>query len=332
MAKTSATIRDVARAAELSVASVSRVLNGKDNVHPDTRERVLEAVRALGYTPNAAARSLSTARTHALGVVLPDLHGEFFSELMRGIDRAASAHGYFPLLSSMHADGVLAGQAMAAMRGRVDGLLVMAPQLDAADLAAALPTGLPTVLVNCQGEDRHHAFRVDNRAGVRLMVEHLLACGRRNIVHIAGIEDNLDASERRDAFSEVMAELAPDQPARILQGDFQEATAGRLVQELLADDVPFDAIFAANDMMALGALQALREAGIDVPGRVAVAGFDDVPLARFLSLSTMRVDIDGLGARATERLIEEMEGRADAPAFERLTPGLMARGTTQASN
>ena len=328
MAKPAATIRDVARVAGLSVASISRVLNGHNHVHPDTRKKVLDAMNALGYVPNAAARSLSTAKSHAIGVVLPDLHGEFFSELIRGMDKAASERGYLLLLSTMHADSVLAGQAMGAMRGRVDGLIVMAPQLAAGDLARTLPASLPAVLVNSPEDAGHHNLRIDNRGGVMLMVRHLLANGRKNIVHLSGLLDNLDAMERAQAFRDALATLAPELPVRILEGDFSDESGERLVQKLLAEGMEFDAIFAANDMMALGALQALRTVGVRVPAQVAVAGFDDVPLARYLGLSTMRVDIAGIGERAVARLVDELEGISTTPAVERLTPALIARATT----
>src|SRR5437763_16738564 len=124
-----ATIRDVARRAQVSVASVSRALNGSDNVSEGIRSRITDAVRELGYSPHAGARSLSLARTNAIGVMLPDLHGEFFSEIVRGMDRAASRNGYLLLLSNLHAGGEQATQALRAMRGRVDGLIVMAPHL-----------------------------------------------------------------------------------------------------------------------------------------------------------------------------------------------------------
>src|SRR4051794_37303291 len=139
-----ATIRDVARRAQVSVASVSRALNGIDNVSERTRERVADAVRELGYVPHAGARSLSLARTNAVGVVLPDLHGEFFSEIVRGMDREASRSGYLLLLSNLHRGGEQAASALRAMRGRVDGLIVMAPHLQESELLAALSTGLPS--------------------------------------------------------------------------------------------------------------------------------------------------------------------------------------------
>src|SRR3954454_3711683 len=120
-----ATIRDVARRAQLSVATVSRALNGFDNVSEQAKERVTKAVHALGYVPHAGARSLSLARTNAIGVVLPDLHGEFFSEIVRGMDKEANSRGYLLLLSNMHRGSAQSASALRALRGRVDGMIVM---------------------------------------------------------------------------------------------------------------------------------------------------------------------------------------------------------------
>lgn len=328
MSNTHATIRDVARRAGLSVASVSRALNGLDNVSSDTRARVVAAADALGYVPHAGARSLSMAKSHSIGVVLPDLHGEFFSEIVRGMDRAANARGYHLLLSNMHADSKLAMQAMRSMRGRVDGLIVMAPQFSAEQLAETLPGSLPAVLVNSPEGTGRFSFRLDNARGVAAMVDHLISTGRRAIVHISGPRDNMDGAERIAAFRAAMARFAPDQPVRILEGDFQESTGERLASEQLASAETVDAIFAANDMMALGVLQALRQSGIAVPDQIAVAGFDDIPLARYLGLTTLRVDMAGVGERAIERLIAEIEGNDEALGDERIVPELVVRAST----
>src|SRR3954454_13149184 len=142
-----ATIRDVGRRAQVSVASVSRALNGFENVSEHTRTRVADAARELGYVPHARARSLSLAKSNAIGVVLPDLHGEFFSEIVRGMDREASRRGYLLLLSNLHAGGEQAASALRAMRGRVDGLIVMAPHLKPEEISFALPAGLPSMLI-----------------------------------------------------------------------------------------------------------------------------------------------------------------------------------------
>ncbi len=323
------TIRDVAARAQVSVASVSRAMNGANNVHPDTRARIADAAKALGYIPHAGARSLSLARSHAIGVVLPDLHGEFFSELVRGIDRAASEAGYHLLLSNIHADAVLAAQAMRTMRGRVDGLIVMAPQFGRALLDASLPGSLPSVLVATPDAGERASLRIDNAQGSAEMVRHLVATGRRRIVHVTGGQANLDARERSEAYLAALAEAGLEPPCEPVEGDFQEAAGLLAVRKLVTAGAGFDAIFAANDMMALGALQGLREAGLGVPHSVAVAGFDDIPLARYLGLTTVSLDIAGMGARAVERLVAALENKTgDGPAEERIGTTLAIRDTT----
>ena len=326
-----ATIRDVAARAAVSVASVSRALNGHGNVHPETRARVTAAAEALGYVPHAGARSLSLAKTQAIGVVLPDLYGEFFSELVRGMDREATARGYHLLLSNMHADAALAAQAMRSMRGRVDGLIVMAPQLARAELDEALPPVIPAVLVNTPDGMGRPALRIDNGAGIEALVAHLAATGRGAPVHVAGPAGNIDADERRDAFVAALRRHLPAAEPRIIDGDFREEAGAAAVAELRARGDRFDAIVAANDMMALGALHALRAADVDVPGAVAVTGFDDVPLARYLALTTMRVHLVDLGARAVARLVDRIGGAGDADHVERITPELVVRATSRAT-
>jgi len=324
-----ATIRDVARRAQVSIASVSRALNGLDNVSDGTRSRVLAAAADLGYVPHAGARSLSLARTNAIGVVLPDVHGEFFSEIVRGMDSAASKHGYLLLLSNMHGAGPQPETVLRAMRGRVDGMLVMAPHLDAETLVRALPARTPMVLINAPGEiGRHANLRLDNAAGVDAVVAHLISLGRRHIIHVGGPSDNLDARERAVAFRDAMERLAPGEDILILPGDFTEEAGKQTVDRLVAQGVSFDAVFAANDMMAIGALQALDGAGLRVPADVAVAGFDDVPLARHLGLTTVRARVAQLGARAVECLVAMLADGSTEPVQELHSTELVVRRTT----
>jgi LacI family transcriptional regulator len=324
-----ATIRDVARRAEVSIASVSRAFNGVDNVRSETRERIMAAAAELGYVPHAGARSLSLARAHAIGVVLPDLHGEFFSECVRGMDREASRRGYLLLLSNMHDDSEQSAAALRAMRGRVDGLLVMAPHIPLTSLERALPAALPSVLINAPGEvATRPGLRLDNRAGAVAMAHHLVEQGYRHIVHIAGPENNVDARERLDGFRDALARLAPDMELRVIAGDFNEETGEAAAHEILAGDRPCDAVFAANDAMAIGCLHTLRTAGKRVPQDIAVAGFDDVPLARYLSLTTVQVRIAEIGARAVARLIDMVEGKGPGVGAELIAPELVIRATT----
>ena len=310
----SVTIKDVARVAQVSVATVSRALNGHSNVAEAVRNRVMVAAKDLRYTPHAAARSLSSRRTHTLGVMLPDLYGEFFSELVRGVDQAAREHGLHLLVSSCHGHPEEQGAALRAMRGRVDGLLVMSPYVAAPAATADDLAALPVVLINTQeaadgiAADSMAALNVDNYGGAVAMVEHLVAGGHRRIAFIAGPEDNFDAHERLRGYRDALARGLPDVKEWILPGDFDEASGHRAGLALVAAPTRPDAVFAANDMMALGCLFALSQAGIRVPDDIALAGFDDIPLARYVhpSLTTMRVNIAEIGDRAVRMLLQQL--------------------------
>jgi LacI family transcriptional regulator len=320
-----ATIRDVARRAQLSVATVSRALNGFENVSEQARERITAAVTELGYVPHAGARSLSLSRNNAIGVVLPDLHGEFFSEIVRGMDREASRRGYLLLLTTLHAGGQQAINAMRAMRGRVDGLVVMAPHLSMEEVSAALPRGLPSILINTREDSGDHpAIHLDNAAGVRAVVEHLESLGRKRLVHIAGPKDNIDAQEREAAF--LAAVRAHGLDGRVIAGDFEMESGEAAIRQLLMEGARFNAVFAANDNMAIGALEAMREAGVRVPEDVAIVGFDDIPLARHIGITTVRVRIAELGERALQRLVDGFV--KDVTGDELHAPELVIRGST----
>jgi LacI family transcriptional regulator len=305
-----ATIRDVARAAGVSVATVSRALNGGDKVLPATRQRILLAARELRFTPSGAARSLITRRTETIGLLLPDLHGEFFSELIRGVDQAARARGLHLLVSSSHGDADEAALALRALNGRVDGLLVMTPHADGEFLERNLPGSLPAVLLNTGSEATVHTrFVVDNFGGTRAMTRHLASSGRRRIAFIGGPVGNEEAAERRRGYR---AGLKPGASELAFEGDFSEASGWAAGRQIAQARPRPDAVFAANDMMAVGCLAALAEAGLRVPDDVAVAGFDDIPIARYVTpaLTTVRVPIAALGATALDALAKVVEDPA----------------------
>jgi len=310
-------IRQVAAAAGVSVATISRVLNGKGPVRAETRERVLATVDRLGYVPHSAARSLSTRRTRNVGVVLPDLHGEFFSELIRGIDLAARPAGYHVLVSGSHSDPGDLQEVLDALHGRVDGLVVMTPGLGSGQPMARLPAGLPVVLLNSDDPTAaHDSIRIDNRGGARSATEHLLEIGHRRIGMICGPADNSDAAERLAGYRDALtARGVPLALELLMPGDFREESgyhAGARLSKLVP---PPTAILAANDTMAIGCLAALRERGLAVPEDMALAGFDDIPIARYLTpaLTSVRIAIADLGARALERLLEAIERPAGRP-------------------
>ncbi|MDQ1118103.1 MULTISPECIES: LacI family DNA-binding transcriptional regulator [Pseudoxanthomonas] len=327
------TIKDVARAAEVSVATVSRALNGRQYVADEVRARILQVASELRYSPHHAARALSSRRTHTIGVVLPDLYGEFFSELMRGIDHAARERGLHLLVSSCH--GSLAEQrdALRATPGRVDGVLVMSPFLGSVEsLDEALAPDVPAVLMNCAGSPRAAVLNVDNHGGAFAMTRHLLDVGHRRIAFIAGPEDNFDARERLRGYCEALATVADAAEPWVVQGNFDEASGYAAGEAFAAGERP-DAVFAANDMTALGCLFALRKAGLRVPEDIAVAGFDDVPMARYVNpaLTTMRVDIASLGARALHLLLQHpaLGGESGTPVDTApLIPHLVVRDSS----
>ncbi|MBB3223287.1 LacI family DNA-binding transcriptional regulator [Pseudoduganella umbonata] len=312
------TIKDVAQAANVSVASVSRVLNGHATVTEETRAHILAIMKQLRYVPHVGARSLSTSLTSTVGVLLPDLYGEYFSEMIRGIDGAARSRGLHLLVASLHGGADEAATALRTMRGRVDGLLVMSPHADAAFLSDNLPERLPIVLLNSgAGGGSYASVSIDNYSAAYAMVEHLTACGHRSIGFISGPAANFEAQERLRGYRAALAALLPEAREEVHEGDFTEEAGARvgaaLARRMAGKKRPPRALFAANDMMAIGARLALQDAGVDVPGDIALAGFDDIPVARYVTpaLTTVRVPIAGMGARALDRLAGLIGCRSD---------------------
>lgn len=300
------TIKDVARKARVSVATVSRVLNEKEAVREGTRRRIQATIERLGYAPHGAARSLSTRQTKTIGVLLPDIYGEFFSELIRGIDATMRRNGHHLLVSGSHGDKSEAGAMLRAMRGRVDGLIVLSPEVGEA-FPAHLSEALPVVLLNSAANGgAFDLINIDNYEGAFAMVRHLAGLGHRRIAFIRGPEENRDAQERLRGYRQAMAELSKRPTAELeFSGNFREEAgylAGQRIRELEKRPT---AIFAANDSMAVGCLHALREAGARVPEDFALAGFDDIPIASFTAppLTSVRVSIAELGRCAAERVL-----------------------------
>ena len=306
-----ATIKDVAREAGVSVATVSRVFNGSGPVSEAARLTVREVAARLCYSPHGVAKSLITSKTSTIGVLLPDLYGEFFSEFIRGCDEASQRNGYHVLVSSSHDGKNEIEAALLAMRGRVDGLIVMSPHLDTPSLVANVPSTLPIVLLNTAipgvGYD---GITIENRRGAHAMVSHLLSLGHRSIAMITGARGNYDAAERLRGYRKAMREAGITVPNEWeLPGDFSEGAGYRAIGTLLALTPRPTAVFAANDSMAIGAMSALREAGLRVPDDMAVGGFDDIPLARYMSppLTSVHVAIAELGTRAVQTVLHAVD-------------------------
>ena len=305
-------MKEVAREAGVSVATVSRVINGQGPIREATRRRIRRVVEKLRYAPHGAARSLITRETHTLGVLLPDLFGEFFSELIRGIDATARRRGYHLLYSGSHGDRSEAEAMVRAMRGRVDGLIVLSPDGNRGALRANVPENFPVVLLNSAGGGRSFdTIAVDNFGGAAAMVRHLAGLGHRRVAFIAGPPGNRDASERLRGYREAMRSVGEWSKELEIPGNFREEAGYEACARIRGLRPRPSAVFAANDSMAIGLLYACREAGLRAPEDLAIAGFDDIPIVRFItpSLTSVRVPIAELGTCAAQRLLDVLGGK-----------------------
>jgi len=329
-----ATIHDVAARAGVSVATVSRVLNGIAVVREETSRDVRAAAKFLRYVPNVAARSLSIRRSQTIGIVLPDVHGEFFSEVIRGIDLAARREGYHILVSGSHSDPSEMLEVVETMRGRVDGLMIMAPDVTLAPIEELRARELPVVLLNAAA-GAGDAITIDNFGGARAVMHHLHELGHTRIAFVCGPVHNADARERLRGYRHAMRGLeTPALRALEFQGAFTEESGFAAGQKIAATAPRPTAVFAANDSMAVGALAAFASAGIRVPETMSVVGFDDIPIARYVAppLTTMRVDIAELGRRAFALLLDIIINPAAHTARrERVATTLVVRGSCAAA-
>lgn len=301
---------DVAQLAGVSHQTVSRVLHDSPAVRPETRARVLAAMKELDYRPNTTARALVTGRTATLGVISFDttLYGP--ASTLLGIERAAHEAGYFIIMVSLPSlTRESMRDAIDRLRDRgVDGLIVIAPQETAAAALAELPPGVPVVAAEA-GPETIPVAEVDQFAGAQLATQHLLDLGHTTVFHIAGPTDFLEARRRVDGWRATLerAGIAPPEP---VIGDWSARAGYELGHALLARD-EVTAVFAANDPMALGLLRAMGERGLSAPQDLSVVGFDGVPEAAYFSppLTTVRQDFDEIGRRSLALLLERMDGQ-----------------------
>jgi DNA-binding LacI/PurR family transcriptional regulator len=329
MAKPS--IYDVAKLAGVSHQTVSRVINDHPNIKASTRERVREAMAQIRYTPNSIARALATSRSRRIGVLVdsPEQYGP--GSTLRGIEEAARAAGYAvtaTTLSDAPGLGPSAGVAHLRMQG-VDGLCVIAPRSSTFDELREAARDVPTLVVSAEPGEKALTVAVDQYAGAVLAVDHLLELGHRDILHLSGPTDWVDARLRARAWADRLAD-AGLVPGPEVVGDWT-SDSGYAVGSAAAEVDDVTAIFAANDQMALGLLHGLHERGVRVPEDISVIGFDDLPDARhFLPpLSTVRQDFHSLGTLSVTSLISSLEDDADVPS-RMIEPQLVVRSSTAA--
>ena len=321
---------DVGRLAGVSHQTVSRVINGSRHVRPETRRRVLEAMRELGYTPNPVARALVTGRSQMLGVVSFDttLYGP--ASTLFGIERAAHEAGYFIIVASLEAlDRASVTDAVSRLsRQGVDGVLVIAPHRDASDALLHVPTDIPLVAVEAGPADAVPVVAVDQFAGAVSATRHLLDLAHETVWHIAGPADWVEARERQEGWRVTLEAAGVEAPAPLV-GDWS-ARAGYDLGRRLSADRGVTAIFVANDQMALGVLRAMHEARRRIPRDVSVVGFDDVPEAPYFTppLTTVRQDFDEVGTRSLRLLLRMIQTGRRIAADSRVQPQLVVRAST----
>lgn len=318
-------IRDVARLADVSHQTVSRVLNDHPSIRPETRARVLEIMAQLQYRPNQAARALVTSRSQTIGILAGASTQYGSASSIAAIESAARARGYWVSTANIDPkdpDSIPAGIAH-LMAQSVEGLVVIAPQVRVLRALAAQQLDVPYVTLQSTGLVSDHTLSVDQIAGARLATRHLIDLGHRHIYHLAGPQDWIEAEARMSGFLEEMSASDIPTTAPIL-GDWTAEFGYYAGRELLSVR-DFTAIFASNDQMALGLLHAIRDAGLDTPRDVSIVGFDDIPEAAHFwpPLTTIRQDFTELGRRCVDLLL----GSADAePAA--LLPELVVRASS----
>ena len=307
------TIADVAQIAGVSIATVSRVLNGNTPVVPETAERVEAAITTLNYYPHAAARTLANHRTDTIGLLLPEISGAFFQPLLRGVEAGVSEAGFDLLIHTTH-PRPLNSPRRPLGEHNTDGLLVFTEGLDARELSRLENSGFPVVLLH-QGSPRPlnlPVVTVENQSGAQKIVEHLIKVHNcRRIVFLRGPEGHEDSAWREKGYRAALkANKIPYDPALVTRGEFDRNVASTSIEHCLADGLDFDAIFTGDDESAIGVLLTLRQAGIDVPESIAVVGFDDSIFASTLipPLTTVHAPTEQVGKLAVRQLVRVIQG------------------------
>ncbi|WP_326690207.1 MULTISPECIES: LacI family DNA-binding transcriptional regulator [unclassified Streptomyces] len=306
-------IKDVAVHAGVSVATVSRVLNGHSGVRDETRSRVLDAVAELRYRPNTLARSLRTDQTRTLGLVISDVLNPFFTELARAVEDAARSRGYSVIIGNADEQLTLQDHHVRTLLDRrIDGLLVSPADGDSLALREAAVSGIPMVFVDRWIEGLEVPLvRADGRSAVRSLVAHLYALGHRRLAIITGPVASTTSNERVRAFRSALREYGLPLPAAYIgQGDFQTESGRRVTNDFFALPEPPDAVFATDNLMALGVMEQLRRLGLRVPDDVSLAAFDDIPwfLHTDPPITAIAQPTQELGHRAVAALTDLVEG------------------------
>ncbi len=335
-----ATIKDIARLAGVSITTVSRVINNKrEGVGEETVERIRRIIGELGYEPNVVARSMITKRSHTIGLVLPDIRNPFFSELARGVEDVCNKYSFGCFLCNTDGDAQKEQEYIQLLKGRVaDGILFTTQNTSEYNevFKSFSKAGYPFCFIERYIDEMPDVPGVyfDNFSGARLLTDYLLDRGHRRIAFISGPLATHNARQRKDGFLAALRERGIDPDERmILEGNYKYDGGYGGVDELLnVRKADFTALFASNDLMALGALHKLQERGFDVPKDVSIAGFDHIVFPPVLrpSITTVEIPAYALGTSSAELLFSLMRGETPAERKITFAPKLVDQGSVAA--
>lgn len=319
-------INVVAKKAGVSIATVSRTFNEQELVKEETRSRIIRIAKELNYKPSPIARGLSTQTTDTIGVILPDLVGEFFMDIIHGIDEEAYKANKYVMVSSSHSQRNMVETLIEFMAsGRVDGVVLMAPQMHKEVDDFLKKSKTPIVLINsCSDLTNVVNFQIDNYQGAVTCVEHLIWHGYKDFAIIKGPAANCDAQERYAGFLDALHKNNLSSRSSFeISGDFGIKSGYDGFMNLMSQIRKPDAIFISNDMMAIGAYEAAKESKIKIPQDIAIVGFDDIYLSKLLNprLTTVHVPISELGAKAVNYLLRMISGEVNSKqAYKQVLP------------
>jgi LacI family transcriptional regulator len=331
------TIKKIAEKAKVSIATVSRALNNDPKVTEATKNLILKVAEELKYSPNLAARNFAKKTSNIIGLILPDITDEFFSELIKGVDEVTYQHNFFTMVISTHRYLNLEDTLNSVIQnGLLGGLILLVPNVKKNIREILSKTNLPFVLISGgMSSSPYDNVSVDNYQGTYDMTNYLIKkCNYKKIAHISGPSDNDDAKIRIKAFKDACFQNSITIPKNyILQGDFTRESGIKCGMELMSLKNRPDVIFAANDMMALGCYDAALKKGLNIPDDIAVVGFDDIFISQYLNppLTTVKAQIEDEGKKAAELLIEKIKSKStnNHPKKIKIATELVIRNSTK---
>ncbi len=329
------TIRDVAKKAGVSVATVSRVINNKGKVSEKTELAVLQAIKELSYQPNSVARSLSSRKSNVVALIVPSINNAFFPELARAVEDIAQLNGYKLFLCNTDDSREKLVDYLDSLGSQyVDGLIIDSHNIKEEDLTKLSRLGIPVVMIDRVIENSNYtSITVNNRAGGRLATEHLLEVGCKKIAHIQGPKNEMNSVQRMWGYRDQVSKLPWFDESWIAHAEFSVKSGYQATKELLIRHQDMDGIFASNDLIAIGALKAAYEWGKKIPNELAIVGFDGIDMSELTvpGITTIQQPIYQIGELAMHELLNQIKNSHAKPKKYILDIELVLRESTMRS-